>query len=249
MSGHSKWSKVKHQKAGEDARRGQLFTKLSRELTIATREGGPDPEANVRLRLAIQRAKASNLPSDNIERAIKRGSGQGEGAALEEALYEGYGPGGTALLVEVATDNRNRAAAEVRNAFTRGGGNMGSSGSVGWLFEPRGIIEVEANGQDPDELALLAIDAGADDVQTEGDVVEIYTAPAQLEPVRQALDKASVHITNAEATMVPKTTVNADDETAMKVLRLIERLEDLDDVQKVYSNVDIPDSVLEQLSK
>ncbi len=131
MSGHSKWSKVKHQKAGEDARRGQLFTKLSRELTIATREGGPDPEANVRLRLAIQRAKASNLPSDNIERAIKRGSGQGEGAALEEALYEGYGPGGTALLVEVATDNRNRAAAEVRNAFTRGGGNMGSSGSVG----------------------------------------------------------------------------------------------------------------------
>ncbi len=249
MSGHSKWSKVKHQKAGEDARRGQLFTKLSRELTIAARQGGPDPEANVRLRLAIQRAKAANLPSENIERAIKRGSGQTDGVALEEVVYEGYGPGGAAMLVEVATDNRHRAAAEVRNAFSRGGGNLGESGCVAWLFEPRGILEVEVDGKDPDEIALLAIDAGADDVQNEGTVLEVYTTPSQLEPVRQALDKLGLKITNAEATMVPKTTVTTDEETALRVLRLIERLEDLDEVQKVYTNLEIPDKVLEQYAK
>ena len=249
MSGHSKWSKVKHQKAGEDARRGQLFTKLSRELTIAARSGGPDPEANVRLRLAIHRAKAANLPSDNIERAVKRGVGQGEGATLEEAVYEGYGPGGAAMIVEVATDNRNRAAADVRNAFARAGGNMGESGCVAWLFEPRGVVELEVNGQDSDELALQAIDAGAEDVQTEGDVMEVYTSPSQLEPVRQSLDRLGVRITNAEATRVPKTTVSTDNETAMRILRLVERLEDLDDVQKVYTNLDIPDDVVEQLAK
>jgi YebC/PmpR family DNA-binding regulatory protein len=249
MSGHSKWSKVKHTKGAVDAKRGQLFTKLSREITIAARSGGADPDANVRLRLAIQRARASNLPSENVERAIAKGTGQGDGAVLEEALYEGYGPGGAAMLVEVATDNRNRAAAEVRNAFTKGGGNMGESGCVGWLFEPRGVVEVEVGDQDPDEVALLAIDAGADDVQTEDGLLEIYTAPIRLEPVRQSLDKLKLTITNAEATMVPKTTVEADDETAMKVLRLIERLEDLDDVQKVYSNMDIPDRVFEQYAK
>ncbi len=249
MSGHSKWSKVKHQKGAVDAKRGQLFTKLAREITIAARSGGPDPEANVRLRMAIQRARASNLPSDNVDRAILKGTGQGDGTVLEEALYEGYGPGGTAVLVEVATDNKNRAAAEVRSAFKGGGGNMGESGCVGWLFEPRGVVEVEVGDRDPDELALMAIDAGADDVQTEDDVLEIYTAPTQLEPVRQSLEKQHLHITNAEATMVPKTTVSADDETAMRVLRLIERLEDLDDVQRVYSNLDIPDGVLEQYSK
>jgi YebC/PmpR family DNA-binding regulatory protein len=249
MSGHSKWSKVKHQKAGVDAKRGQLFTKLSREITIAARSGGADPDANVRLRLAIQRARAANLPSDNVERAILKGTGQGDGAVLEEALYEGYGPGGTAMLVEVATDNRNRAAAEVRNAFAKGGGNMGESGCVAWLFEPRGVVEVELGEQDPDEVALMAIDAGADDVQTDGDLLEIYTSPSQLEPVRQNLDKQHLHISNAEATMVPKSTISTDDDTAMRVLRLIERLEDLDDVQKVYSNLDISDSVLEQFAK
>jgi YebC/PmpR family DNA-binding regulatory protein len=249
MSGHSKWSKVKHQKAGVDAKRGQVFTKLSREITIAARSGGPDPDANVRLRLAIQHARGANLPSENVERAILKGTGQGEGAALEEAVYEGYGPGGTAMLVEVATDNRNRAAAEVRNAFTKGGGNMGESGCVAWLFEPRGVVEVEVGDRDPEEVALLAIDAGADDVQTEGDLLEVYTTPPQLEPVRQHLDKQNLRVTNAEATMIPKTTIAADDETAMRVLRLIERLEDLDDVQKVYSNLDISDSVLEQYSK
>ena len=249
MSGHSKWSKVKHQKGVTDAKRGQLFTKLSRELTIAAREGGPDQDSNVRLRLAVLRAKAANLPSENIDRAIKRAAGTGDGAILEEAQYEGYGPGGTAMLVEVATDNRNRAAAEVRNAFNRNGGNMGEAGCVAWLFEPRGIIEVELDGDDPDEVALQAIDAGAEDVQPDDGLIEIYTGPNQLYQVRQALEGLNFHVANAEATMVPKTLVAADDETALKVLRLVERLEDLDDVQKVYTNLDIPDSVLEQLSK
>jgi len=248
MSGHSKWSKVKHQKAGEDARRGQLFTKLSREITVATRQGGSDPDANVRLRLAIQKAKVSNMPTDNIDRAIKRAAGLNEGADLEEIVYEGYGPGGAALLVEVTTDNRNRAAADVRNAFNRGGGNMGESGCVAWLFEPRGVIEVEANGHDPDELALQAIDAGAEDVQPEEGVVEIYTQPSALEKVRRALEGLDVPIASAESTMLPKTTLSTDDETAIKVLRLVERLEELDDVAKVYTNLEIPDSVLEQMS-
>jgi YebC/PmpR family DNA-binding regulatory protein len=249
VSGHSKWSKIKHQKEGVDAKRGQLFTKLSREITIASRGGGSDPEANVRLRLAIQHAKAANLPSENVERAIKRGAGLGEGAQLEEALYEGYGPGGAAMLVEVATDNKNRAAAEVRSAFTKSGGNLGESGCVAWLFEPRGIVEIDVDGQDPDDLALAAIDAGAEDVQTDGGVMEVYTAPSQLEPVRQALDKQNVKITNAESTMVAKTTVETDNDTALRILKLVERLEDLDDVQKVYTNLDISDDVMEQFSR
>ena len=249
MSGHSKWAQIKHQKAGNDAKRGQLFTKLGREISIAAREGGADPDANVRLRLAVQRARDANMPMENIVRAIKRGAGQGEGASLEEAVYEGYGPGGAAMLVEVATDNRNRAAAEVRNAFNRGGGNLGESGCVAWIFEPRGVIEVEADGHDPDELALQAIDAGADDVQTEGNVVSIYTDTSSLEKVRQVLSEQNVQITSAENTMIPKTTVATDDETALKVLRLVDRLEELDDVQKVYTNLEIPDSVLDQYAK
>ena len=249
MSGHSKWSKIKHTKEGVDARRGQLFTKLSREITIAARTGGPDAETNVRLRLAIQRAKAANLPSENVDRAIKRGSGLGEGTQLEEARYEGYGPGGAAMLVEVATDNKNRAAAEVRSAFTKSGGNLGESGCVAWLFEPRGVVEVEINGQDPDDIALIAIDAGAEDVQTEGDLIEVYTTPSQLEPVRRALDLQKVKITNAESTLVPKTLVETDNDTAVRVLKLMERLEDLDDVQKVYTNLDISDEVMEHYSR
>lgn len=249
MSGHSKWSKVKHQKAGEDARRGQLFTKLSRELTVAARQGGTDPDANVRLRLAVQRARENNMPADNIDRAIKRAAGLSEGAELEEIVYEGYGPAGTALLVEVTTDNRNRAAADVRNAFTRGGGSLGESGCVAWLFEPRGVIEIEADGHDPDELALQAIDAGADDVQQADGSVEIYTAPADLDQVRLALEQLDLPIANAETTLLPKTMIAADDDTALKIMRLVERLEELDDVQKVYTNLDISDSVLEQLSK
>ncbi len=249
MSGHSKWSKIKHTKGGVDAKRGQLFTKLSREITIAARSGGSDVEANVRLRLAIQRAKAANLPSDNVDRAIKRSAGLGEGAQLEEALYEGYGPGGAAMLVEVATDNKNRAAAEVRSTFTKSGGNLGESGCVAWLFEPRGVVEVEIEGRNLDDLALMAIDAGAEDVQTEGDVMEIYTIPALLDPVRLALEKQKVKVTNAETTMVPKTLVETDNDTALRILKLVERLEDLDDVQKVYTNLEISDEVVEQFSK
>lgn len=249
MSGHSKWAQIKHQKAGNDARRGQLFTKLGREITIAAREGGPDPDSNFRLRLAVQHARDANMPSENIERAIKRGAGQLEGANLEEVTYEGYGPGGAAVLVEGFTDNRNRAFAEIRNAFTRGGGNLGEAGCVGWLFEPRGVVSVEADGRDPDEVALQAIDAGAEDVQNDGNVLEVYTNPTDLERVRQALDALNLKINNAEPTMLPKTTVAADDDTALRVMKLVERLEELDDVQKVYTNLEIPDSVWEQLEK
>jgi len=249
MSGHSKWSQIKHQKAGNDARRGQLFTKLARELTIAAREGGSDPDANVRLRLAIQHAKDANLPSENVERAIKRGTGQSDGAALEEAVYEGYGPGGAAVLVEVATDNRNRAAADVRSAFSRGGGNLGEAGCVGWLFEPRGVVEVKVDGHDPDDIALHAIDAGAEDVKAEGDTMEIYTTPTSLDRVRRAMEELHLSVTNAESTVIPKTTLATDDETVLRVLRLVDRLEELDDVQKVYTNVEIPDSVIEQYSR
>lgn len=249
MSGHSKWAQIKHQKGANDAKRGQLFTKLARELTIATREGGPDPDANVRLRLAIQKAKESNLPAENIERAIKRASGPSEGASLEEMTYEGYGPGGAAMLVEVATDNRNRAAAEVRNAFTRGGGNMGEAGCVAWLFDPRGVVEVELDRNDPEEVALQAIDAGAEDVQAEDGSIEIYTTPTTLDRVRRALEEQHLKVLNAEPRMVPKTNVTLDDETALRVLKLIDRLEELDDVQKVYTNLEIPESVLEEYSK
>jgi YebC/PmpR family DNA-binding regulatory protein len=246
MSGHSKWAQIKHQKGANDAKRGQLFTKLARELTIATREGGPNPDGNVRLRLAIQKAKENNLPGENIERAIKRAAGGEEGAALEEIMYEGYAPGGAAVLVEVATDNRNRTAAEVRNAFSRGGGNMGEAGCVAWLFDSRGVVAVELDGQDPDEVALQAIDAGAEDVKVEDGTMEVYTTPAALDQVRHALEGMHLKVVNAEATMLPKSTVTADDDTALRVLKLIDRLEDLDDVQKVYSNIDLPESVLER---
>src|SRR6059058_3335389 len=180
MSGHSKWSQIKRQKGVADARRGQLFTKLGREITVAAREGGADPDANARLRLAVQKAREANMPMDTIERAIKRGAGGGEGAALDEVTYEGYGPGGAAILVEAMTDNRNRSVAEIRNAFTRGGGSLGESGCVAWLFDPRGVIAVDVNGQDPDETALIAIDAGADDVRVEGSSLEVITAPADF---------------------------------------------------------------------
>lgn len=246
MSGHSKWAQIKRQKGVNDARKGQVFTKLAREISVAAREGGPDPDANFRLRLAIQRARESNMPSDNIERAIKRGTGQTDGAALEEIVYEGYGPGGAALMVEVTTDNRNRAAADVRNAFTRGGGSLGESGCVAWQFASRGIITVEANGMEPDEVALLAIDAGAEDVKTEDGTVEIYTAPTELDQVRRALEERQLVVANAERALVPTTMVTLDDDDAERVLKLMDRLEELDDVSKVYTNVDFPDHVLEQ---
>jgi len=244
MAGHSKWAQIKRQKGANDAKRGQLFTKLGREITVAAREGGGDPSDNVRLRLAIARARESNMPMENIERAIKRGTGQIEGAAYEEMTYEGYGPGGAALMVEVMTDNRNRTAAELRNVLTHGGGNLGESGSVAWQFQRRGVISVTADGKDPDEIALIAIDAGAEDVQTDDSAVEVYTDPGSFEAVRQALETAAVAIENAEVAMVPSATVELDEATSLKVMRLIEKLEDLDDVQSVVTNANFAESAM-----
>ncbi len=244
MSGHSKWAQIKRQKGANDAKRGQLFTKLGREITIAARDGGGDPNANFRLRLAVQRARENNMPMENIERAIKRGTGGGEGASLEEVTYEGYGSGGAAILVEAMTDNRNRAAADVRSLFTRHGGSLGESGCVAWLFDSRGVITIDVGKNDPDELALLAIDAGAEDVKVEDDSVEVYTVPSDLEAVRQALDSRKVAITGAEVSMVPKSTVELDSKATAQVLKLVERLEELDDVQRVYTNVEVSEEAL-----
>ena len=246
MSGHSKWAQIKRQKGVNDAKKGQLFTKLGREITIAARSGVPDPNANFRLRLAVVKAHEANMPADNIDRAIKRAAGMGDGVSIEELSYEGYGPGGAALIVQVATDNRNRAASDVRNAFTRGGGNLGEAGCVAWLFEPRGVIIVEAGKADPDEIALSAIDAGADDVQTDDGSVEIFTDPHSLEPVRRQLEDRKLKITSSESTMLPKTSLDLGDDEAMKLLRLMDRLEELDDVQRVYTNVEFSNAILEK---
>lgn len=244
MSGHSKWAQIKRQKGVNDNRRGALFTKLGREITIAARDGGGDPNANFRLRLAVQKARENNMPMDNIDRAIKRGTGGGEGAALEEITYEGYGSGGAAIMVQAMTDNRNRAAGEIRSTFARNGGNLGETGCVAWIFDSKGIISVDPANSDPDEVALMAIDAGAEDVQVEDGSIEVYTEPENLEAVRQGLEQAKVVITNAEVSLVPKTTLDADAKTTAHVMRLIERLEELDDVQRVYSNVDVSEEAL-----
>ncbi len=247
MSGHSKWSSIKHKKAATDAKRGQLFTKLAREITVAARDGG-DPEANSRLRLAIHRARESNMPGDNIERAIQRGAGGGESAALQEITYEGYGPGGTAVLVEAVTDNRNRTAADVRVAFSRGGGSLAESGAVAWQFELRGVIAVSPEGVDPDNVQLIAIEAGAIDVSADDSMVEVITEPGGLEPVREALAEAGVTVTRAEIARLPKNVVQLDEGTAVQTLRLLEQLDDLDDVARVYSNADFPVEALEAVS-
>ena len=246
MSGHSKWAQIRRSKGVNDARRGQLFTRLGREIVVAVREGGSgDPNANFRLRMAVQRARDANMPMDNIERTIKRATGGSEGASLEEITYEGYGPGGTAMLVQTLTENRNRTVAEVRNAFSRNGGNMGENGCVDWLFEAKGVIEVELQGHDPDELSLEAIDLGADDVDPVGpddEVLTIYTDPADLEKVRQRLEAKNYHVTKAESTLLPKTKIElADEKVSHQVMRLVEKFEDLDDVQNVYTNADFPE--------
>ena len=250
MSGHSKWHQIRRQKGVNDAKRGQLFTRLGRELVVAVREGGgPDPDANFRLRMAIQRAREANMPMDNIDRTIKRASGGGEGMQLEEITYEGYAPGGAAIMVQVMTDNRNRAAAEVRNVFNKNAGNLGEMGCVDWIFEPRGVIEVTLDGRDPDELSLDAIDAGAEDVDPAGpDDTEltIYTEPTNLEATRQALEAKKLTILRAESTLVPKTKIELAEKEAMQTLRLIDRLEDLDDVQNVYTNAEIANEFAEK---
>jgi len=246
MSGHSKWSSIKHQKGVADARRGQLFTKLAREIIIAVREGGSNPEANFRLRLAIQKAKDNNMPSDNIERAIKRGSGETEGASLVEMVLEGYGPSGTVILVKALTDNRNRTLQDVRNIFSRQGGSLGENGCVAWLFDSKGVITVDLSNADAEEVTLKAIDAGAEDVKEEGNTIEIYTTPEDFEKVRKALEQDGVIILSAELTMVPKTLVELEEKAALQTLRLLDKLEELDEVQQLASNADFSDAVLEK---
>jgi YebC/PmpR family DNA-binding regulatory protein len=246
MSGHSKWAQIKRQKGVADARRGQLFTKLAREIIVAVREAGPNPEANFRLRLAVQKARDSNMPLDNIERAIKRGSGHAEGVVLAEMTLEGYGPDGVAILVTALSDNRNRTLQEVRNIFTRHGGNLGESGCVAWLFDSRGVITVETNAKEAEELALQAIDSGADDVKIEKSFIDIYTKPTELEKVREALEQKKIAIASAELLMVPKSTIELEEKAALTTLKLLDKLEELDEVQLVSSNADFSDAILEK---
>jgi len=250
MSGHSKWSSIKHKKGAADAKRGKLFSKLSRAIIVAAREGGGDPDGNLALQNAIEKARSYSMPKDNIDRAIAKGTGEGaDGAAFETVVYEGYAADGVAVLVEALTDNRNRTAADVRHLFSKHGGNLGATGAVAWQFERRGIVLVQAAGVDEDELFLAVADAGADDVEQDGSVFQISSTPEQLQAVRQAVEEAGFTVESAELSMVPKVTVEIGDEpTAKKVVRLVEGLEDNDDVQDVYANFDIPESVLEAVA-
>jgi YebC/PmpR family DNA-binding regulatory protein len=247
MSGHSKWASIKHKKAATDAKRGQLFTKLARAITVAAREGGGDPDANFTLAAAIEKARGYSMPKDNIQRAIERGAGGADGgAAIERVVYEGYGPGGAALLVEALTDNRNRTGAEVRHAFDRHGGSLGEPGSVAWQFENRGVILVDADRYAEDDL-IAAIDAGADDVAEDGDLLKVTFDPADLAGVRDVLERSGVEIQSAELAMEPKATVEVDSEPeARALLRLMEALDDHDDVEAVHGNFDVPEALLEQ---
>src|SRR5438552_2668741 len=247
VSGHSKWSSIKHKKGAADAKRGKLFSKLSRAIIVAAKEGGADPAANLALQNAIEKARSYSMPKDNIERAIARGSGaESDAADFETVIYEGYGPSGVAVIVEALTDNRNRTASDVRHAFDKNDGNLGTSGAVAWLFERRGVVLVPADGVDEDELMLVAADGGAEDVSRDGSSFEVVSAPENLTAVREALEAAGYVVDSAELTMVAKTTVEvADESSAKKVLRLIDQLEENDDVQDVFANFDIPESMLE----
>ncbi|AYV13716.1 YebC/PmpR family DNA-binding transcriptional regulator [Shewanella algae] len=247
MAGHSKWANIKHRKAAQDAKRGKLFTKLIRELTVSAREGGSDPDSNPRLRAAIDKALSNNMTRDTVERAVKRGAGELDGQSLETVVYEGYGPGGTAVMVECMTDNRNRTVTGVRNAFNKSGGNLGTDGSVAYLFTKQGVISYE-EGVDEDAIMEAALEAGAEDVVSNDDgSVDVYTVPADFGAVKDALDAIGVEAVNAEVTMVPSTKADLDEDTAAKFLRLIDTLEDHDDVQEVYHNAEIADDVMERL--
>jgi YebC/PmpR family DNA-binding regulatory protein len=250
MSGHSKWSTIKHKKGAADAKRGKLFSKLTRAIIVAAKEGGPDPAANLALQNAVEKARSYSMPKDNIDRAIAKGAGtDADAASFETVIYEGYGPSGVAVIVETLTDNRNRTAGEVRHTFAKNDGNLGTSGAVLWLFERRGIVIVEADGADEDELMLAAAEGGADDVALDGTTFAVTSDPTNLAAVREAIEAAGFTIDSAELTMVPKTTVEvADENEAKKVLRLIDQLEDNDDVQDVYANFDIPERVLEAVA-
>jgi YebC/PmpR family DNA-binding regulatory protein len=250
VSGHSKWSSIKHKKGAADAKRGKLFSKLSRAIIVAAKEGGADPSGNLSLQNAIEKAKSYSMPKDNIDRAIAKGSGaDADASAFETVVYEGYGPSGVAVIVEALTDNRNRTASDVRHTFAKNDGNLGGSGAVSWLFERRGVVLVPVAGTDEDELTLAAAEGGADDVTLDGSSYQVLTAPESLTAVRVALESAGFTIDSAELTMLPKTTVEvADESDAKKVLRLMDQLEDNDDVQDVYANFDIPEQVLEAVA-
>ena len=250
MAGHSKWASIKHKKKAVDAKRGALFTKLTRAITVAAREGGGDPEGNPSLALAIQKARDASMPKDNIERAIARGAGTAtEGEVFETVTYEGYGPEGVAVFVEALTDNRNRTAADVRHVFAKHEGNLGTSGAVAWLFERKGVLIVPADGVDEETLMVVAADGGAEDIELDGSSFQVISAPDDLAAVRAALDEAGITYDSADLTMLPKTTVSVEDEgAAKKLVRLMDALEDNDDIQAVYANFDIPEGILERVA-
>ena len=248
MSGHSKWSTIKRKKGKADAARGKVFTKLIKELTVAARDGGGDRDANARLRSAVQAAKAANMPAANIEKAIKKGTGELPGVSYEEVKYEGYGPGGVAVLVETLTDNKNRAVSDVRNIFARHGGNLGEVGCVGWMFDRRGVIQVDRGKVDEDQLLEVALDAGASDMSSEEDYFEVVTPFEKFDAVRKALDGKNIPMNQADLTMIPQTTIKLEGRQAEQMLKLMEDLEDHDDVQKVYANFDIAIEIMEKMS-
>ena len=247
MAGHSKWDNIKHKKMKEDARRGKVFTKMARMIAVAAREGGPDPETNFKLRLAIEKAKSFNVPSENIERAIKRGVGELQAGSYEELMYEGYGPGGVAVLLQIMTDNRNRTAAEVRHIFSRHGGNLGESGCVAWMFERKGEVRLPKAGVEEEQVMLTAIEAGADDVESDDESYIVLTGPENFSAVRKALEDAGLPITSAGLTFRPQTTVSVEGSEAKRLMALLDALEDHDDVQEVYVNADISEETLEAL--
>ncbi len=246
MSGHSKWATIKHKKGAIDAKRGQLFTKLIKEITIAAKAGG-NPETNARLRTAIQKAKDSNMPQDNITKAVQKGTGELPGVSYEEITYEGFGPAGVAILVDVVTDNKNRASSEIRNIFSKTGGNMVGAGAVSWMFEKKGVFEINSKAIDEEKLMGIVLEAGAEDLTTEGDLYEVKSPPIDFEKVRKAIEANKIKIESAEITMVPKNTVPVASDSAKQVLSLVEALEDHEDVQNVYANFDIPDDVLKTI--
>jgi len=247
MSGHSKWASIKHKKGEVDAKRGKVFTKLIKEITVAARLGGKDPDSNSRLRVAVATAKAENMPKENIERAIKKGTGDLEGSNYEEIIYEGYGPGGVAVLIEVLTDNKNRAVADVRHLFERSGGNLGETGCVAWMFSKKGLIIFQKDQVEEERLFELALETGADDIKEDEKELEVITEPSSFEQVKAAIENAGISYTLAEITMIPKTTVKIDDKHAQQMLTLMENLEDNEDVNHVYANFDISDEIMEAI--
>jgi YebC/PmpR family DNA-binding regulatory protein len=249
MSGHSKWHSIRHKKGAVDAKRGKLFTKIIREITVAAREGGGDPDANPRLRTVVAKAKEANMPKDNIEKAIKKGTGEIAGYSLEEISYEGYGPKGVAIMIDTMTDNRNRTTADVRNVLTKNGGNLGENGCVSWIFDMKGILTIDAERYDENTVMEIALDAGADDVRNDGGMWEVTTSPESFEGVKHGFEEKGVELIMSDIIRVPKTTVKLDERSAEKILALMEKIEDLDDVQNVAANFDIPEEVMQKIGE